>query len=168
MRSSLYIMTFEYLWSKVTTANSIYYLLRQPLLLSRDESATTKEKQWISLLSLVKIFRELTPILRSSLVEMLISSVKYKIYLRMRLCLNWLVAKPTRGDNILDAFIANSPYPWDKIKVFKNSIRTDHNMVIATPRSWTKATIGVAQFRYVRTHNKIYMGNLVKNKCNSE
>ena len=68
--------------------------------------------------------------------------------------LSQMVKKPTKGENILDPFITNTPYLWEKVNIFESAIRSDHKMVIACPRTSAKAKRSTIQFRDVREHRK--------------
>ena len=61
------------------------------------------------------------------------------MHLLVHASLSQMVKKPTRGENILDVFITNTPHLWEKVRVFESAIRSDHNMVIAYPRTSAKA-----------------------------
>ena len=82
-----------------------------------------------------------------------VNQLKYKDLL-VHASLSQMVKKPTRGENVLDVFMTNTPYLWEKVKVFESTIRSDHNMVIACPRTSAKAKRSTIQFRDVREHRK--------------
>ena len=58
--------------------------------------------------------------------------------------------------------MTNTSYLWEKIKVFESAIRSDHNMVIACPRTSAEAKRSTIQFRDVREHRKIHMAYLLE------
>lgn len=58
--------------------------------------------------------------------------------------------------------MTNTPYMWGKVKVFESVIRSDHNMVIACPRTSAKAKRSTIYFRDVREHRKIHMAYLLE------
>lgn len=90
-----------------------------------------------------------------------VNQLKYKDLL-VHASLSQMVKKPTRGENILDVFITNTPHLWEKVRVFESAIRSDHNMVIAYPRTSAKAKRSSIQFRDVREHRKIHMAYLLE------
>ena len=92
-----------------------------------------------------------------------VNQLKYKDLL-VHASLSQMVKKATRGENILDVFITNTPYLWEKVKVFESAIRSDHSMVIACPRSSAKAKRSSIQFRDVREGRKIHMAYLLESQ----
>ncbi|CAH3038499.1 unnamed protein product [Pocillopora meandrina] len=56
--------------------------------------------------------------------------------------------------------MTNTPYLWDKVRVFKSAIRSNHNMVIV--RHEYLLRLNVAAFRDVREHRKIQMAHLLE------
>ena len=89
-----------------------------------------------------------------------VNQLKYKDLL-VHVSLSQIVKKPTRGENILSVFITNTPYLWEEVKIFNSAIRSDHNMVIACPRTSAKAKPSSIQFRDVREHRKIHMAYML-------
>ena len=48
--------------------------------------------------------------------------------------LEQLVKKPTRNHKIVDVFLTNYPHLWEKSKVFKGLVRSDHLVVMVSPQ----------------------------------
>ena len=71
--------------------------------------------------------------------------------------LEQLVKKPTRNHNILDVFLTNCPHLWEKSKVFKGLVRSDHLVVMVFPRHAIKPERKDVYFRDVRAHRKFSM-----------
>ena len=90
-----------------------------------------------------------------------VNQLKHKDLL-VHTLLSQIVKKPTRGENILDVFITNTPYLWEKVKVFESAIRSDHNMIIACPQTSAKVKRSAIQLRDVREHRKIHMAYLLE------
>ena len=71
--------------------------------------------------------------------------------------LQQLVKKPTRNHKILDVFLTNCPYLWEKSTVFKGLVRSDHLVVVVSPRHVIKPERKDVYFRDVRDHRKFSM-----------
>ena len=48
------------------------------------------------------------------------NQLKYK---DVHASLSHMVKKPTRGENILNVFMTNTPYLWEKVKAFESAVR---------------------------------------------
>ena len=70
-----------------------------------------------------------------------------------------MVRSSTRQDKILDVFITNVPHLWGTIAVVKCLVRSDHLMVIASPRVPEKSLRKTTCFRDAREQNKIKMSS---------
>ena len=73
-----------------------------------------------------------------------------------------MVRSPTTQDKILDVFITNVPHLWGKIAVVKCLVRSDHLMVIASPRVPAKSLRKTTYFRDAREQNKIKMSRALQ------
>ena len=76
-----------------------------------------------------------------------------------------MVKTPTRRNNILDVFITNVPHYWKKVQVTKGLLRSDHDIIITSPKDHVKAERTDSLFRDVRDHRKekylgTYLGTL--------
>ena len=68
-----------------------------------------------------------------------------------------MVRKPTRGQNILDIFLANCPHLWNPPKVFDGLVKTDHLALIVAPRVAAKPERKIVYFKDAREHRKFAM-----------
>ena len=71
--------------------------------------------------------------------------------------LEQLVKNPTRNHKILDVFLTNCPHLWEKSKVFNRLVRSDHLVVMVSPRQAIKPERKDVYFRDVRAHRKFNM-----------
>jgi hypothetical protein len=78
-----------------------------------------------------------------------INQLKIKVLLSQH-NLQQLVKKPTRNNKILDVFLTNCPYLWEKSTVFKGLVRSDHLVVVVSPRHVIKPERKDVYFRHVR------------------
>ena len=65
-----------------------------------------------------------------------------------------MVKTPTRRNNILDVFITNVPHYWKKVQVTKGLLRSDHDIIITSPKDHVKPERTDSFFRDVRDHRK--------------
>jgi hypothetical protein len=139
---------FECLWRKITTVNSIFYvaiIYHPPDHTYNPDDFVDSGEQLLSATPNTKI------IMAGDLNKLNIST------LLNQLSLFQMVKTPTRGNNILDVFITNTPHYWKKIKVAKSLVRSDHKMIIAYPREVIKTKRTYSYFRDVRHHRKLDM-----------
>ncbi|XP_022809307.1 uncharacterized protein LOC111346277, partial [Stylophora pistillata] len=148
---------FECLWLRVLTPNSVYYAC---VVYHPDESSYDQEELLDFLTTSCEHLMTVDPNCRI-IIAGDVNQLKYKDLL-VHASLSQMVKKPTRGENILDVFITNTPHLWEKVRVFESAIRSDHNMVIAYPRTSAKAKRSSIQFRDVREHRKIHMAYLLE------
>ena len=76
--------------------------------------------------------------------------------------LSQLVKKPTRGNNIMDVFLTNTPFEFSAVKCVNSLINTDHKSIIVNPRTRAKATRKWVQLRDTRAHCKLAMFDFLK------
>ena len=69
--------------------------------------------------------------------------------------LKQLVTKPTRGDNILDVFLTNSPHLWKTPVVFMSLVRSDHLSVMGSTDQPARPERKYVSFRDVRERRKL-------------
>ena len=119
---------FECLWLRVLTPNSVYYAC---VVYHPDESLYDHEDLLDFLTTSCEHLMSVNPNCKI-IIAGDVNQLKYKDLL-LHASLSQMVKKPTRGENILDVFITNTPYLWEKVKVFESAIRSDHNMIIACP-----------------------------------
>ena len=149
---------FECLWLRISTPNSVY--IYACVVYHPDESLYDQEDLLDFLTTSCEYLMTVDPNCKI-IIAGDVNQLKYKDLL-VHASVSQMVKKPTRGENILDVFITNTPYLWEKVKVFESAIRSDHNMVIACPRSSAKAKRSRIQFRDVREHRKIHMAYLLE------
>ena len=65
-----------------------------------------------------------------------------------------MVKTPKRRNNILDVFITNVPHYWIKLQVTKGLLRSEHDIIITSPKDYVKAERTDSFFRDVRDHRK--------------
>lgn len=125
---------FQCLWQRVSTPNSVCYAY---VVYHPDESSYDQEGLLDFLTASCEHSMALDPNCKI-IIAGDVNQLKYKDLL-VHASLSLFVKKPTRGENILDVFMTNTPYLWGKVKVFESAIRSDHNMVIACPGTSAKA-----------------------------
>lgn len=76
--------------------------------------------------------------------------------------LSQLVKKPTRGNNILNVFLTNTPFEFSTVKYVDSLIDTDHKSIIVNPRTRAKATRKRVELRDTRAHCKLAMFDFLK------
>ena len=148
---------FECLWLRVSTTNSVYYVC---VVYHPDESLYDQEELLNFLTAPCEHSITVDPNCKI-IIAGDVNQLKYKDLL-LHASLSQMVKKPTRGENILDVFMTNTPYLWEKVKVFESAIRSDHNMVIACPRTSAEAKRSTIQFRDVREHRKIHIAYMLE------
>ena len=149
---------FECLWLNVTTPNSAYYVC----VIYHPPDPVYSEEDLLEFL--ITSCEHATAIVPNSkiIVGGDVNQLKYKDLL-IHASLSQMVKQPTRNNNILYVFITNTPYLWDKIKITKSLIRTDHQMVLAIPRTPAKAR-RVPRSLEMLENNKINMAILLKDQ----
>ena len=143
---------YECLWTKITTNNSIFYLLAiyhppSPEYQSSDllDFLTDSCERLLSLEPNAKL-----------IIAGDINQLGIKPLLNYH-SLVQIVNVPTRGQKILDVFITNVPNFWNKAKAIKSLVRSDHLAVLLKPVIKVKATRKTVEFRDLREHNKLKM-----------
>ena len=71
--------------------------------------------------------------------------------------LTQVVKKPTRGENILDVFLANSPLIFKKPILTTSLVRYDHKSILILPKSVVKPIRKTVYIRYTREQHKVKM-----------
>ena len=153
----LFSSDFECLWLRVSTPNSVYFAC---VVYHLDEFLYDQEELLDSLTASCEYLMTVDPNCEI-IIAGDVNQLRYKDLLVL-VSMSQMVKKPTREKNILDVFLTNTPYQWEKVKVFESAIRPDHNMVIACPRTSAKAKRSTIQFRNVREHRKNHMAYLLE------
>ena len=143
---------FECLWAKISTSNSVFHIA----VVYHPPEPQYNADNLIDFLA-----NTCNDILVSDPNSKLIicgdlNQLRYKDLL-LQNSLFQMVRSPTRQDKILDVFITNVAHLWGKIAVVKCLIRSDHLMVIASPRVPAKSLRKTTCFRDAREQNKIKM-----------
>jgi hypothetical protein len=153
--------TFECLWGKVQTQNSMYYIaaLYHPTDTNQQNS-----------LDLINHLMDSCELIQSTdpnakiVIWGDINQLDIRPLLN-QICLKQTIKSPTRGQRILDVFITNAPHLWTKISIRNCLVRSDHSSVLILPRVPCKAVRRTVNFRDVREQNKIAMDRSLEN-CN--
>ena len=143
---------YECLWTKITTNNSIFYLLA-------IYHPPSPEYQSSDLLDFLTDLCERLLSLEPNAKLIIAGDINQ---LGIKPLLNYhslvqIVNVPTRGQKILDVFITNVPNFWNKAKAIKSLVRSDHLAVLLKPVVKVKATRKTVEFRDLREHNKLKM-----------
>lgn len=68
-----------------------------------------------------------------------------------------MVKVPTRGQHILDVFLTNSPFLWNKPTVITSLVISYHMAVLIPPRTTVKSIRKSIYIRDTREHHKVNM-----------
>ena len=146
------ITTFECVWCEIVTPNTKYYVAS----VYHPPDPTYPEIELLNHLSeTVEQILHPEPNARITIAGD-INQLKIKDLISQH-NLEQLVKKPTRNHNILDVFLTNCPHLWEKSKVFKGLVRSDHLVVMVSPRQAIKPERKDVYFRDVRAHRKFNM-----------
>ena len=121
LRSAFY-NTFECLWGKVQTRNSVYHIAA--LYNPPDTNQQTSLDLINHLMDSCELLQSADPnakiIIGGDIIQLDIRPLLNQLSLKQ------MVKSPTRGQRILDVFITNAPHLWTKISIQNSLVRSDH------------------------------------------